>query len=182
MILEMLGYALSYTIDADDMLVGADESFFSFASQNLWTGAEASIGRPLWDFVSGPAVQRAQRSLLSRVRETGRPIRLAFRCDAPALRREMTMAIHPGGADGTVTFSTWVDWETIRPAQALIDPRPSRCSGWIEMCAWCDRFRADGRWCEVEAATRTLEATAGDQLPRISHRLCDACTETLASP
>jgi hypothetical protein len=178
----MLGYALSYTIDADDTIVSVDEGFLSFASQNLWTGAETSIGRPLWDFVSGPAVQWAQRSLLSRVRDTDRPIRLPFRCDAPALRREMTITIHPNGPDGTVTFSTHVDWETIRPAQALIDPRRSPRSGWVEMCAWCDRFRANGRWCEVEATTRTLEATAEGVLPRITQGLCSACTETLASP
>jgi hypothetical protein len=176
----MLGYALSYTIDADDRLTDADGGYFSFASQNLWTGAEKSIGRPLWDFVSGPAVQKAQRSLLSRVRESGRSVELPFRCDAPALRREMTIAIRPHGPDGAVTFSAHVDLETIRPAQALLDPRRRRRGEVVEMCSWCDRFRVEGRWNEVELAGHAFEPTTGGEPPRIAQCLCGACAKTLA--
>jgi hypothetical protein len=177
----VLGHSLSYTIDADDRLVDADQGFFSFARQNLWSGARASIGRPLWDFVSGPEVERAQRALLRRVRESRRPVRLPFRCDAPALRREMAIEIEPVGRHGAVTFSTYVERETIRAAQALIDPRRPHRTGRIEMCGWCDRFQARGRWCEAEVAIGALEATVGGEFPQITHGLCDSCAETLTT-
>lgn len=170
---------LTYTIDAEDLLTEADAGYFDFAERNHWAGAEGSIGRPLWDFVSGSTVQKVQRSLLRRVRRNGRPIELPFRCDGPGMRREMAIRIEPRGPTGVVVFSASVLSETPRPARALLDPGLPRGEGAIEMCAWCDRFRVDGRWMEIEAASATLGLTTASELPRISHDLCDRCAEML---
>lgn len=171
--------ALTYTIDGEDRLTDADAGYFTFAEQNHWAGADGSIGRSLWDFVSGPTVEKVQRSLLRRVRRSGRAVELPFRCDAPGVRREMTIGIEPHGPDGTVVFSARVLSEAHRPAQALLDPDRPRGEGSIEMCAWCDRFLVDGEWMEVEEAGQVLGLTTESELPRLSHGLCDRCAEML---
>jgi hypothetical protein len=58
--------ALTYAIDSEEFLTEANAGFFGFAEENLWSGADGSIGRSLWDFVSDPTMQKVQRSLLRR--------------------------------------------------------------------------------------------------------------------
>jgi hypothetical protein len=175
----MNGSVLSYTIDSEDRLTGADEGYFSFAERNRWVGADQSIGRPLWDFVAGSTVQKVQRSLVRRVRRSGRRIDLPFRCDGPEVRREMSIQIEPRGPDGNVVFSATVIAETNRPPQALLDPDEPRSEGLIEMCGWCDRFCVDGEWMEVEEASLALGLTTTSELPRLSHGLCPDCAALL---
>jgi hypothetical protein len=175
----MTGSVLTYTIDSEDRLTGADDGYFSFAERNRWVGANESIGRPLWDFVAGATVQKVQRSLVRRVRRSGRRIDLPFRCDGPGVRREMTIQIERRGPDGNVVFLARVISETSRPPQALLDLEEPRGEGLIEMCGWCDRFCVDGSWMEVEDASRALGLTTTSELPRISHGLCPDCAAML---
>jgi hypothetical protein len=172
---------LTYAIDGEDRLIEASPRYFSFAAENLWAGAGSSIGRPLWDFVAGASMRRVQGSLLRRVRAGDRRVELPFRCDAPAVRREMTIGIDARSADGTVVFSASVLAESSRPGEALLDPEQPRGSGLIEMCGWCDRFYVRGEWMEVETASRVLGLTTASELPRISHGICPDCVELLES-
>jgi hypothetical protein len=173
--------ALSYTIDHEDRLINADVGYFAFAKENFWAGVDESIGRPLWDFVSGATMQKVQRSLLGRVRGTGHAVGLPFRCDGPTVRRELTIEIAPLGTHGDIVFSAHVLSQTTCPAQALLDPREPRGEAVLEMCGWCDRFRVEGEWMEVEAASLALRLTTASELPQISHGLCDRCADMLAS-
>ncbi len=170
---------LSYAIDDQDHLIKVDQGFYEFAKENGWDGADASLGRSLWDFVAGHELKKLQRLLLRRIREEVRDIELPFRCDGPEMRREMDIRIvaHPSGR--VVMFSARLRSEEPREAQPMLDPEVPRSASTLEMCGWCDRFEVEGEWVEVEEAATRLELFRRTELPAISHGICPRCSEML---
>ncbi len=172
--------ALSYAIDDQDHLIKLDQGYYRFAEENGWDGAEASLGRSLWDFVAGEEVRRLQRLLLRRVRDEVRDVRLPFRCDGPEVRREMDVRIVADASGRVVLFSARLRDEQLRdPAQPLLDPLAPRGEEPLEMCSWCDRFEVDGEWLEVEEAAARLELFRRSELPALSYSICPRCSEML---
>jgi hypothetical protein len=49
--------ALSYAIDEQDRLIKVDDGYYRFAAENGWEGAGDSLGRSIWDFVTGHDVK-----------------------------------------------------------------------------------------------------------------------------
>jgi len=171
---------LSYAIDGQDHLVKVDEGYYRFAGENGWDEAGSSLGRSLWDFVSGHELRKLQRMLLRRLRDEVRQVELPFRCDGPEVRREMDIRIaaHPSGQ--VVLFSARLRAEEPRDEiQPMLDPNAPRGEDTVTMCGWCDRFEVDGKWVEVEEAAAKLELFNRAELPAISHGVCPRCNETL---
>jgi hypothetical protein len=172
--------ALSYAIDEHDHLIKVDDGYYRFAEENGWHEAGASLGRSLWDYVAGHELVKLQRLLIRRIRDEVGDIELPFRCDGPAVRREMTIRIvaRPGGR--LVLFSARLRSEEEREApQPLLDPEVPRSKETVEMCGWCDRFEVEGEWVEVEEAARRLQLFNRPQLPALSHGICPDCNEML---
>lgn len=170
---ELTVEALSYAVDDRDRLIRVDDGYYRFAAENGWEGAEASLGRSLWDFVAGEEVRRLQRLLLRRIREGLRSVELPFRCDSPDLRREMEIRIAAGRSGRVVLFAAKLLNEEEREAQPLLDPGRPRGGGVpLPMCAWCDRFELDGEWVEVEEAARRLQLFRRSELPPVEHTVC----------
>jgi hypothetical protein len=172
---------LSYAIDDQDRLIKVDDGYYRFAEENGWSGAGASLGRSLWDFVAGHEVKKLQRLLLRRVREGVRDVELPFRCDGPDVRREMDIRIAADRTGRVVMFSARVraeeDWEEPQP---LLDPRaPHDDEDFLPMCAWCDRFLVDGEWVEVEEAAKRLELFRRSEMPTLDHGICPQCSGAL---
>jgi len=171
---------LSYAIDEHDHLIKVDEGYYRFAEENGWADAGSSLGRSLWDYVAGRELVKLQRLLVRRVRDEIGDVELPFRCDAPAVRREMDIRIvaRPGGR--VVLFSSRLRVEEERDLpQRLLDPATPRSDEVLEMCSWCDRFKVDGEWVEVEEAARRLELFNRPELPALSHGICPDCNEML---
>lgn len=175
--------ALSYAIDHQDRLIRVDEGFYRFAEENGWEGAASSLGRSLWDFVTGHEVRKLQRLLLRRIRNEVHAVELPFRCDGPEMTREMDIRIAADSSGRVVLFSARLRSEDEREEpQPLFDPDAARDDGeFLTMCAWCDRFLVDGEWVEVEEAARRLELFRRDRLPTLDHGICPACDKTLAA-
>jgi hypothetical protein len=172
--------SLSYAIDDQDRLIKVDEGFYRFAEENGWAGADASLGRSLWDFVAGNDVRKLQRLLLRRVRDEVRDIELPFRCDGPDFRREMDIRIVADRTGRVVMFSARLRTEEPRAEpQPILDPRSPRSGDFLTMCAWCDRFLVEGRWVEVEEAAKQLELFRRSELPALDHGICPDCGGTL---
>jgi hypothetical protein len=172
--------ALSYAIDEQDHLIRVDEGYYRFAEENGWPDAGSSLGRTLWDYVSGRELVKLQRLLVRRVRDGVGDVELPFRCDAPHVRREMDIRIltRPGGR--VVLFSARLRSEEERETlQPLLDVEVPRGEDVIEMCGWCDRFEVDGEWVEVEEAARRLQLFNRAELPALSHGICPVCNEML---
>jgi hypothetical protein len=166
-------------IDDQDRLVQVDPGFYRFAEESGWTESDASLGRVLWDFVAGEELRSLQRMLLRRIRSEGISVELPFRCDAPALRREMNIRIAPSSAGLLVLFDAYLRAEEPREFQPLLDPAAERSEELIEMCGWCDRFQVAGEWLEVEEAAARLGLFRHNQPPAISHSICSTCSEML---
>ena len=176
----MTTQALSYAIDEHDHLIRVDEGYYRFAEENGWSDAGSSLGRSLWDYVAGRELVKLQRLLVRRVRDEVGDVELPFRCDAPAVRREMDIRIvaRPGGR--LVLFSARLRAEEERDLpQRLLDPATPRSDEMLEMCGWCDRFEVDGEWVEVEEAARRLGLFNQPRLPALSHGICPVCNEML---
>jgi hypothetical protein len=172
--------ALSYAIDDQDHLIKVDDGYYSFAEENDWNGAGASLGRSLWDFVAGSEMTKLQRLLLRRIRDEVRDVELPFRCDGPEVRREMDIRIVSHSSGRVVMFSARLRSEERRESpQPMLDPDTPRGRDLLEMCGWCDRFQVDGEWVEVEQAAARLELFNREALPAISHGICPRCSEML---
>jgi hypothetical protein len=174
--------ALSYAIDDQDHLIKVDQGYYRFAEENGWEGAGGSLGRSLWDFVAGSEMQKVQRLLLRRIRDEVREVDLPFRCDGPAVRREMSIRIVSHSSGRTVIFAARLNSETPRDEpQPLLDPGAPRGNDALTMCGWCDRFEVDGEWLEVEEAARRLELFRRSELPALNHGICPPCSKLLAT-
>ena len=171
---------LFYVIDADDRVVKANAGYFDFAAQNNFPDARATIGEPLWDFVSGKGVQAVQKTLIRRIRRTGGTVVLPFRCDGPAVRRELTLTVGPGGGEGWIVFSTQLAMAQWRDRQPFLDRTVPRGHQVVRMCSWCGRVEDGSTWVEIEEASSGLGLSSVDSMPRIGHDLCNRCVLTLA--
>ena len=171
---------LRYAIDGEDRLVNANLEYFAFAAENDFPDAEATIGTPLWDFVAGSSVREVQRTLLRRIRRTGRTVVLPFRCDSPGARREHLLKIEPGADPDRIVFTAWILEEQHRPRQAVPDREQPRKRRAITMCSWCGRVEDGSDWVEMEQAADDLGLTDGAFGPGIRHDLCDRCVLVLS--
>jgi hypothetical protein len=176
----MTEQALSYAIDEHDHLIRVDEGYYRFAEENGWRDAGSSLGRSLWDYVSGSEMKKLQRLLVRRIRDEVGDVELPFRCDGPDVRREMNIRIvaRPGGR--VVLFSSRMRSERERDLpQRLLDPATPRSAEALAMCGWCDRFEVEGEWVEVEEAARRLGLFNRPELPALSHGICPDCNAML---
>jgi hypothetical protein len=121
-----------------------------------------------------------QRMLLRRVRSELRSVDLPFRCDSPAVRREMDIRIASQGSGRFVVFSAQLRGEEQRDEfQPLLAVETPRGEQTLTMCGWCDRFLVGGDWVEVEEAAARLRLFELPSLPAISHGVCPDCSEML---
>jgi hypothetical protein len=118
--------------------------------------------------------------LLRRVRDEPRSVDLPFRCDGPAVRREMDIHIASRASGRFVVFSAHLREEVGRDEfQPLLAAETPRSEEALTMCGWCDRFLVDGEWVEVEEAAARLRLFELANLPAISHGVCPNCTGML---
>jgi hypothetical protein len=118
--------------------------------------------------------------LLRRVRGDLRSIDLPFRCDGPAVRREMDIHIASQASGRFVLFSARLREEEERDEfQPLLAAETPRSEETLTMCGWCDRFLVDGEWVEVEEAATRLGLFALPKMPTIGHGVCPDCSEML---
>jgi hypothetical protein len=168
-----------YLIDAEDVIVAVNERWIEFAEENEGSGlGDAVIGTWLWQHMAGLEVKHLYRSLLERIRETGREARIPFRCDAPGLVRDMVLEVTPL-KDGSIRFSSWIDSQRARPNVRILEvDREVDPERFARMCAWCKKIdigKDDWRELEkglVEAGLMTL-----DPVPKITHAVCSSCQD-----
>lgn len=167
-----------YRIDADDRLVRVNPDWLDFAVENAapYLTEDGVLGRPLWDFISDPETAHLYTLMVNRVRETGRPLTVPFRCDSPTMRRQGEMIIAPL-PEGEVEFSCRWDWLEERDAISLLDATQPRSDRLLTLCSWCKHAEPEkGEWCEVEEAVRRLDLFADARLPRLTHGICPTCS------
>lgn len=134
---------------------------------------ERVVDSSLWDWVSGAEVQHVYRGLLARLRAEPRTLRVPFRCDRPALRRFMELALS-AVPDGGVRCDARLLRAEPRAPVPLLEAGLERGETFLGMCSWCKRVRSGGGWLELEEAVTAFDLL-GDAPPWFTHTICDAC-------
>lgn len=173
-----------YHIDDQDRLSFVDEGWRQFARDNntLELATEDILGKPLWDFITGEQIGRLYRLLLEKVRVSGQPLDIYYRCDAPELRRYLQMTITPL-ENNYVQFRNWLLHQEKRKPISLLDTSLGRIEEWVSICSWCKQVKlAEDDWVEIEDAVELLGLFEANVLPQLTHSLCPNCTETQFAP
>lgn len=168
---------IEYEIDGRGVLTSVSESWTLFAVENgaHHLVADEVLGQPLLSFISDLETRYLYQTIFDRLRATGIPVLLAFRCDSPDLRRflELTISLR---AEATIHLRSHTVQLECRQAAPLLDPKALRSPDYLTMCSWCKRvLLSEMRWVEVEDAVTQLELFSRQVLPRLSHGMCPAC-------
>lgn len=166
-----------YRVDAGNRIIAVNDAWDRFAEANdghHLLGA-AVVGMPLFNYITDPTTRLLYTTMLDRVRGRRMPLLIHFRCDAPSVRREMTLEMR-AEADSAVEFVVQTQREDTREAVSLLDANASRDGRIVRMCGWCKRVQLPSHvWIEVEEAIGPLEIFAAATVPMLSHGICERC-------
>lgn len=168
---------IRYSIDAENCVCSVSGSWGDFAVANGTAdlSPETVVGSVLWKWIADSETEQVYRTLFDRIRATGRPFAVPFRCDAPTMRRFMRLRVSAED-DGVIHLESETVREEQRDSQKLLDPILPRNGELLKMCGWCKKIPLpDDRWLEIEDAVRELSLFESPSLPQISHAMCPAC-------
>jgi hypothetical protein len=168
-----------YHIDIEDRLIFIDDNWYAFARANQapYLADAQILGKSLWDFITGNEVQNLYNLMLKKVRLSGEPVQVLYRCDAPHLRRFLQLKMMSAD-QGAVRFHNWLVREEVRPPVQLFDVLPKRSQEFVTVCSWCKQIKlAEAEWVEVEEAVERLGLFESAELPQLSHGICPGCLQ-----
>lgn len=174
-----------YRVDGQDRLVSVNSAWDSFATSNEGEDAVAThvIGRNLFEFITDRTTQHLYRQMLARIR-AGKNIRYTYRCDSPDCRRLMEMQVVATDDMGGVEFRSITLSEQPRdPFGSVREPKgrsaePERVQ---PACGWCNRWKVEGEWLEIEQAVPRLGLLEQAVPPLLTHGICEACLQTMTA-
>ncbi|MEO8090873.1 MAG: hypothetical protein ABI703_11290 [Gemmatimonadales bacterium] len=171
---------LLYHLNGRDEISFVNEEWLSFALANQGETLRPAqiVGRPLWDFIGDMETTHIYRLLHQRVRTEGAPVRLCFRCDAPALRRLLELEISLTDNQELAYHVRTIRRQERAPVP-LLDPHRPRSEQFVTICGWCKRVATPHGWLEVEQAVAELSLFTEPHLPQLTHGICDQCNASL---
>lgn len=148
------------------------------------------LGRSVFGFMEGPAVQDHYRELHETVWSGQRRVSMTIRCDAPDIQRRIRLALTPLGPSdhpvGVLYQCQILSEQTRAPIrflspQAAVEDLIGDKSPILSVCSFCadvamSGFMA-GDWTTAEAYYRH----GGESGVRLSHGICPKCAETAAT-
>jgi hypothetical protein len=163
---------------------------FAFENGAPELDAASVIGRNILDFISGEEVQQTLKQSMHRASSDRNYRWIApFRCDSPTCLRNMRQTLSPIFTDESCTGFIFqsieldsykrppidiYDFKEIERRAVLDSSLPT-----VVMCSWCLRVRFEplgtDDWMEAEA----YYAAGGRSEIRLSHSICDTCSETI---
>jgi hypothetical protein len=174
----------AYEVDDQLRLVSVDERWSSFALANDAPELlpPQPFGKPLLGFIGDDVTRALYGRLFERVSGTGSPIVVSIRCDAPTLRRLLSLEISPRPAGG-LRIETSLLRAKAREPVPLLDRRANHTGAdkLLRMCSWCKMIDVDDRWREVEEAANALRLLEKEALPAITHTICDPCLDRVTA-
>jgi hypothetical protein len=153
------------------------------ASPSGLCSATDALGTNFLTAITEATLQEFYHLIIARVRETGRPMTFALRCDTAEVRRMSFVRL------GRCTRAEQVCVEVINGTReesphpvrlALLDPAAERGLDFLTICSWCKQVRMpDGRWVEVDEAMHELRLFEQRVLPRLTHGMCPRCADAV---
>jgi len=168
-----------WVIDGADQIVRVNEAWLAFARENGAPELTAALvtDQSLWRFIQGRETAYLYKQIFSRVRAGNSPVKFPFRCDSPDCRRfmEMKLSLLSGAA---IEFTTKLrQWEYRQPLD-LLTGSGDRSEQFVKICSWCKKIYIPERgWGEVEEAIGPLDLFGNHARPRMTHTICEACSD-----
>ena len=169
-----------YRIDHADKIIDIQDPkrWCSFAETNGWVSTPQSgevLGRKIWDFIQGHEAQHLYQEIFRRTRAGMHPRPLPFRCDSPGERRYLELRVKALPGDHIEFTSTILRKEPRIPV-GFLDATVLRSSEFVTICSICKKIKINPKkWVEVEEGLVHFNFFEVEQIPGLSHGLCDAC-------
>lgn len=173
-----------YLLDDRNTIVWVDGWWLAFAKEN---GApelneEAVLGNPIWDFVAGDATRRLYEELHQRVRSTGNPITVPFRCDSPKLQRYMEVTIN-GDFNQRLLYESQLLRVVPQPRVRMLDPNEPRSDDALIMCSCCKRaLLGASEWLDLQNISLRLRMFEQQEVPAMRYTVCPDCEQSAIPP
>ena len=164
---------LNYEVDKNGVIVSIQGPWDRFAKSNSGHSItkNETIGRNLFDIIRGPGVVHVYRMMHDVLLSSpARTIAFAYRCDAPDMRRFMTMEMKASG-ERIVYLSTIEKEEPVSPP--LVLDYESLGDEIVVLCSLCKDFRYPGESNEWLPIERVLEKAP--EVFAVSHSVCPSC-------
>lgn len=171
-----------YELDQKDRIVKVGGDWDTFATAN---GAEeltkdAVIGHPLRRYVLGDVTRMFIDTMLTKVRVTGTPFSVPYRCDSPGTKRFMEMSLFMSSLPGIIVAEHRLVKEQPMPPLSIwaADARAnSSAPGQLfKRCSMCNRLAGrDGIPIEPDKLQRP---DPGSPL-RVIYYVCQACQSSI---
>jgi len=164
-----------YRVDEKDRITFMNSNWFMFAENNgMHLRPSTQLLRTrLWQHVSDPTVRHFYAVFMAKVRKTGKPITIPFRCDSPDLMRFMALTISRHKKT-ELKFRTMLLREEAQAPAELPAGERTKIAPLIMMCVWCKNVKST-RWLKPERAVRDLNLFKNSGWPLISHITCPRC-------
>jgi hypothetical protein len=170
-----------YSVDADDVLVWADEWWIAFAQEN---GAsqlvkKSFLGRPLWDFVAGEEICQLYAAIHARVRISGKRVVLPFRCDSPSLQRHMRLTITREDS-GQLLYESVLLRALPQRYLGVLDSNLPRSNAFLTLCSCCKQALLEpSGWIDIEDIAVRLKLLESQSVPELRQTICPTCVDTM---
>lgn len=132
------------------------------------------LGCSLFGFISGPEIAHLYRVLARQVFETGHAVKFVYRCDSPAIRREMSMEVSRD--EDMIRYKSVILRETLR--SRMIPWQTPEAPSFVAICSFCQNYRfpiSTKIWKELE------NLLVEEGLPErfsFTHGICELCLST----
>lgn len=167
---------IEYTVDNANTITAVKGNWDSFAkANNSIAMADTVVGKPIWNFLSVPAVLQLYKELFSAVRRNDKSVSLHFRCDSEAVLRFMTMRIKPMEAKH-LHITTELIREVERRKVISKEIIYMGMSVGTPMCSQCNKIHIKRMdlWMEIDYALAL--GYIKDQLT-VTFSICDSCVD-----
>ena len=178
---EILMINYEYNIDEYDKISYMNESWLDFSKANQAKNLTLPevLGRSVWSYINNRETKAIYQIIVNNVRKGGIYFSFPFRADSPDKRRFMELHVSPIKDNG-VCFNSVLLQEERRSYVTLLDSNIKRKSSFVIMCSWCKTVNVSREhWIDIEAAVKFLNLPKYAPYPKISHRICPACSSRL---
>lgn len=161
-----------YRLDARDRIVEVGGDWDRFAIDN---GAEELVsgvilGMPLRTFIAGDVTRMFVEALLARVRLTGRPAIIPYRCDSPGVKRFMEMSLESIGAE-LISEHRFLSEQVMFSPLSCVAAREPGARDVLKRCSMCSRLTdRSGQSCEPDDYPNPSGRTV-----RVIYHVCPDC-------
>jgi hypothetical protein len=165
-----------YTVDRDDLITYVSREWLDFAGANDAgeLTADYVLGKPIWHFITGVDTQSFYHSIFRNLRRRASEIVIPFRCDSPAIIRQMdlTLRLLP---DNAIELEGKLLKCTPREPITILFRYADRTEGAMPICAICRRLSVEGEWLELRNAVIHRLLMDVRPAPRLEETVCPTC-------